>query len=577
MPKCSSIYKLLALMVPFTLLLLVLLTSCETTKEKIVQTVVHDTVTVRDTIMVSIISVDQVYADPDSIAQGGKITLSAKVSILPGAQVGTLTYNWFATAGTFDKTTGDTVVWKAPDEPAAYEISVHVTDGTYIGLGKQLVGVGMYAPYQTPYYLGAATCSGCHGDTYTSWAQTGHAHAWATLQSSGQVASYCIPCHTVGFEGPLGNSGFDEAPITKFENVQCENCHGAASTHLTGTLPKIDWSAQNCGKCHEGTHHPYYSEWQQSKHNTIAEADRGTCQGCHEGVAAGYRLSGDLSTFYNGGAVSSRPDTSEVPIQPKGCTTCHNPHDATNPGQLRTVADVHLVTANGESPVITDGGVGKLCMQCHHARYAAESQLTDGNAHFGPHDNPQTDMLAARSGYQGVASSEFIWAQPKHLYVQNSCKTCHLNQIEYISEEQPTETGHTFEPTVEACANCHGIITSFKDIKAMQDYDGDGQIEGVQDEVQGLMDRLEAALISTGLDTTGGVSLAEALGDTSKSTYIQREAGYNLIFVESDGSHGVHNPEYAVQLLQQSYQYLMDKKVPGAAILNTPERAVVMR
>jgi len=571
--------QMLALIVPLTLLGLMLLTSCESSKEKIVETVVHDTVTVRDTISVSIISVDEVYAEPDSIAQGGKITLSANVTILPGAQVGTLTYTWFATAGAFNKTTGDTVVWKAPDEPAAYEITVHVTDGEYIGLGKKLVGVGMYAPYESPYYLGAATCSGCHHsdmqdrDIYASWSQSGHSEAWATLQSSGHVASYCIPCHVVGFEGPIGNGGFDEAPIAKFENVQCENCHGAASTHLTGTLPKIDWSAENCAKCHEGTHHPYYSEWASSKHNTLTEADNSSCQGCHEGVAAGYRLSGDLSKFYRSGAISDRPDTTEVPIQPKGCTTCHDPHDATNPAQLRTVADVHLVTANGESPVITDGGVGKLCMQCHHARNGAESQIANGNAHFGPHDNPQADMLAAKSAYHGVAPEGFGWAQPSHLYVQNSCKTCHLNQVEYISEQQPTQTGHTFEPTVQACSYCHGTISSFKDIKARDDFDGDGNIEGVQDEVQGLMDRLEDALIISGLDTAGTEGLAGALGDTT-ATVVQREAGYNLIFVESDGSHGVHNPDYAVQLLQQSYIHLMGNKVPNAAILESGEKAV---
>jgi hypothetical protein len=562
----SIIRRLLALFVPVTLLGLLLLVSCETEKEKIVEVekVVHDTIAVQ------VINV----SGSDSVAQGGKVTFTADITVPAGYQVSTLVYNWFSTAGTFNSTTGDTVVWKAPDDAGAYEVSVHVVGGQLIGLGVRTIGVGMYAPYQSPYYLGALACSGCHSGVYTGWSETGHAHAWATLQASGHPASYCVPCHTVGFEGPLGNSGYDEAPIAKYENVQCENCHGPASGHFSTGAPKVDWSAENCAKCHEGTHHPYYSEWQQSAHNSMGEAATSSCQGCHEGVAAGYRLSGDLSTYYRSGAVSSRPDTTEAPLEPIGCTTCHDSHNASNEGQLRTVADVHLVTANGESPVIMDGGVGKLCMQCHHARNAAESQVLTGNSHFGPHGSPQGDMLAAKSAYHSVAPEGFEWAQPSHLYVQNSCKTCHLNRVEYVSEEEPTKTGHTFEPTVLACSNCHGTISSFKDIRAREDFDGDGETEGVQDEVEGLMEILENALITTGLDTSGGLSLEEAIGDTNISTLIQREAGYNLVFVESDGSHGIHNPDYAIQLLQQSYQHLMAEKVPNAAILTEGRKAV---
>ncbi len=563
-------HKSLALIIPVALLGLMLLTSCESEKEKIVEVekVVHDTIAVQ------IINV----SGSDSVAQGGKVTFTADITIPAGYQVGTLVYNWFATGGTFNSATGDTVVWKAPDDAGAYQVSVHVVGGQLIGLGLHTVGVGMYAPYQTPYYVGVSMCSGCHSSTYITWSETGHAAAWATLQNSGHPASYCNPCHTVGYEGPLGNSGYDEAPIAKFENVQCENCHGAASGHLSGGGNTIDWSAENCKKCHEGTHHPYYSEWQQSAHNSMAEATETDCQGCHEGVAAGVRLSEPLNVFYGSGSVALRPDTTLAPLQPMGCTTCHDSHDASNPGQLRTDADVQLVTANSESPLITDGDVGKLCMQCHHARRSPDNQVIVGNmrrpSSFGPHESPQADMMAGKSAYHGVAPVDFVWAQPSHLKVQNSCKTCHLNREEYESESVPAKTGHTFKPTVAACANCHGAITSFKDIKALDDFDGDGQIEGVQDEVAGLLTKLEEALVASGLDTTGGFTIISACGDTTHSTRLQREAGYNYAFVEADASHGVHNPDYAIQLLQQSYMHLMADKVPGAAILTADRKAV---
>jgi len=42
-----------------------------------------------------------------------------------------------------------------------------------------------------------------------------------------------------------------------------------------------------------------------------------------------------------------------------------------------------------------------------------------------------------------------------------------------------------------------------------------------------------------------------------------RKGGYNIAFVNSDGSYGVHNPVYTVNMLQQSIEFLN----PGSAKL----------
>ena len=158
-------------------------------------------------------------------------------------------------------------------------------------------------------------------------------------------------------------------------------------------------------------------------------------------------------------------------------------------------------------------------------------------------------MIAAKSGYLNVAPEEFTWAGASHLLVQNSCKTCHLNRVEYVSDSSPASTGHTFMPTTAACQNCHGTISSFRDIPAADDFDGDGNYEGLQDEVDGLVELLIEALVADGLDTLTYGGIEGAFSSDTSSTLIQREAGWNLLFVESDASHGVHNPDYAVQLL----------------------------
>ena len=115
-------------------------------------------------------------------------------------------------------------------------------------------------------------------------------------------------------------------------------------------------------------------------------------------------------------------------------------------------------------------------------------------------------------------------------------------------------------------------ITDFDDIVALEDFDGDGSVEGIQSEVGGLMDLLVEALVADGLDTAG-TDILGALGDTLTSTFLQREAGYNYAYIVDDKSLGIHNPDYCVQILQQSYEHLTGNPVPSAYILRE-EKAV---
>jgi len=254
--------------------------------EKIVEVIVKDTVIVE--VEVIPVTVDNITINPDSIAVGGSLTLTAEATKEAG--VGDITLYWFATSGTFDKSMGDTVVWKAPDDAGTYVITVHATDGNNIGIGKRNVGVGMYAATADVFYVGDGVCSGCHEDTHGGWTETGHAGAWAALQTRDHAASYCNRCHTVDFDEVPGNAGYDDAPIAKFENVQCENCHGPASTHPgQNSAVAVDISADNCITCHSGDHHPFAADWAAAGHNfdptTAAHGAPANsyCNSCHSG------------------------------------------------------------------------------------------------------------------------------------------------------------------------------------------------------------------------------------------------------------------------------------------------------
>ncbi len=101
---------------------------------------------------------------------------------------------------------------------------------------------------------------------------------------------------------------------------------------------------------------------------------------------------------------------------------------------------------------------------------------------------------------------------------------------------------------VESCRQCHGEIESFD--FARKDYDGNGVIEGVQTEVKGLLTRLAMLLPPVGQDDVTGYS--------DYKTLAQKQGLYNYLFVEEDGSFGVHNLSYAVGILKGSIAALTD-------------------
>lgn len=124
--------------------------------------------------------------------------------------------------------------------------------------------------------------------------------------------------------------------------------------------------------------------------------------------------------------------------------------------------------------------------------------------------------------------------------------------------------GHTFKPSWDgggtsspqsltaACQKCHGPGVDTFDFRLI-DYDGDGTIDGVQTEVQHLLDRLSALL-------PPDAKAKSALSIDSTWTQPQLEAAYNWLFVTEDGSRGIHNPAYTVGLLKTSIADLEARK-----------------
>ena len=525
-----------------------------------------------------------VAAAPSEVDTGEKVAVQAVIVRAPAGA--TLQYDWIADGGTFSATSDDSTGWTAPDNPGIYTVSVIVTDGDNVGIGKADIGVATYLPAATPYYKGATSCSVCHnggsgGDQYATWSNTAHASAVQSLAAIGMDENpYCLKCHTVGTytvtgTDSLDNGGYDETAVPRLAGVQCENCHGPGSEHPTPTFTSValNMSASLCGQCHTDAHHPTYDEWQTSAHAsgpTWDEASppalRASCSKCHNGLISVAYLD-NPTTFTN-------PPANPTSFERLSCAVCHDPHGNDNPGSLRNASVTDIWIPN--NVLVEEAGAGRLCISCHNGRRTETdvlNMINNGSGHYGPHHSIQGDMLKGVNAYQDF-NADFPWSSSKHILVEDACVACHTHAHEGDPEAGiPNFTGHDFLPQTEACVRCHGPITSFEDIQAKADFDGNGAIEGVQVEIRGLLDLLQQTIADASRNETVRQEMLNpdtfltAVGDTTKSLRNQREAAYNWCYVDFDGSHGVHNATYSVQLLQQSILYIDPNALPASAYL----------
>lgn len=522
--------------------------------------------------------------DPD----GGKIADATwTLGTIPGGSTATLTAG--PVAGLYTLTT---------DKTGDYKVNLTVKDDqgesstalTQVITAANYVGVGTVPGYLTP-DMGKGQCASCHNgtvqpDMVSGWLQTRHSTKFIRDIDGVTGAKYrvaCLRCHTVGWNTQATNGGFDEAMAAKswtipdsmkagnwaavpnevkaLANIQCENCHGPGGSHF-GNKAKIavSYEAGLCAQCHGSEpYHVKASQWQDTKHALATTDPSGTgreaCVKCH--TARGF------VEYVKAGAPGLTFKGTDTEFAPITCQACHDPHSAANEKQLRKINDVTL--ENGE--VITEGGLGKLCMTCHHSRRNAPEYVKKYASHFGPHGNPQADMI---SGKNAIAYGQNI-PSSSHLYAaENACVTCHMgptpaagqpgnNKVGEHSYRMKWDGGTPNNPAddvenVAVCANCHGPMESF-DRLATADFDGSGQVEGVQTEVKGLLKILARALPPS----VGATGEAD-----STFTPQQLQATYNYLFVVNDGSYGIHNTKYAVGLLRASIKDLTGEDVPTA-------------
>ena len=356
--------------------------------------------------------------------------------------------------------------------------------------------------------------------------------------------------------------------------IGCEQCHGPAADHKSsGDKMKIGRTIDPgvCNQCHDGSsRHNIGTFFKLSAHAigdlaTTSEGGRATCQPCHTGKGFIYYMDHNQDTT----GIAAVWDNNSF-ITPITCVACHDPHGSANEKLLRVMNMKGDTLRNGyKIPAAYRTGAGMLCANCHFSRSSVVAKVTSKSplygygSHYGPHSNPQADMLFGSNGWQFGDTT--ITGIGTHMGLDGTCTACHMQpRPNSLSKGATSLANHTFmfdttyagsyyKPT-DACSRCHGDVKDFNDVKAGYDYDRNGKIEGTQTEVAGMLAKLKAILPK---DTTGEVignasathadSVAIAAGGQALMGKI-----WNYWLVKNDGSMGVHNTKYAVALLYKS-------------------------
>jgi hypothetical protein len=531
-----------------------------------------------------------------------------------------------------------------PDLAGEYTVGVTVTNtsGT----------TNVSSSFHVGTYYGVDVCEGCHTDSpepkggyipqmYSSWSTTGHANIF-TEGIDGVLGSHysvsCIKCHTTGYDtnaSALGDGGFygvqqadgwlfptnlanTNLASTNFAsmpqslqsvaNITCENCHGPGSQHIipavlhldgiiATTWPGLDipYNVGACQQCHDDAPtHAQGTQWYASSHavtTTTPTSASDVASGAAEYCVRCHNTPGFIDIVSNNAAGNGIVTSTNVAYSAIGCQTCHEPHGLTYPTNDSHLIRVMSSATFGDGTVITNGGEGILCMNCHHSRNGsavtnvanwplwiptwpgAAINPTNGpsSRDFGPHDNPQGDMI---EGVNAITYGLTIPSSAHRLSVTNSCVGCHMQTISSTNSNGSSNPGfllsggHTWEMSynvfttngntittnkidqVGVCNQCHGGITNFD--FPVEDYAGVGTILGVQTEVQILLNELSTLLPNKNGVLDGQVKTSTQISVTTNWTQAQLQAAYNYQFVSADGSLGVHNAPFATGLLNAS-------------------------
>ncbi len=353
---------------------------------------------------------------------------------------------------------------------------------------------------KSPEYTGSDACQSCHANVYTAWKSSKHANVFNPPSDASPV---CSGCHTTGIEWQSKNS--------KENSVGCEACHGPGQDHIEGAgdPDKIvsDISADICGRCHNGNRSGDDTEWMSEYRPGMKLSD---LRGLKLISVNSNKIPppvGDIhpSLTYNMWLASGHARTPDRSIKLKGrdwtgpvtCVACHDSHSSNNPYQLIMEPD-------------------QLCAECH-SQYAVQKG----------------------KGAKGIEET-------RSLHTASHCFSCHMTEKNHLMKVLRPDDPDLAKDRTDSCSDCHEIKD--REMRAYQLKDWESWYREGMDPIQADLQTIEAALKKA----------PDLLNPELKAKLEDIKA--NLSIIINDGSDGVHNLDYALEIMSLARRELKDIK-----------------
>jgi 2',3'-cyclic-nucleotide 2'-phosphodiesterase (5'-nucleotidase family) len=173
-----------------------------------------------------------------------------------------------------------------PDDPMALEVvnAWRSKEGEARRSAKQLLNdwlassratlqskaAGGSAEARGAFNVSATACAQCHVAQYIQWSSSRHGHATDSIvKKQTEFDASCLSCHASVFEK---TAKLAETETPRYQNVQCEQCHGPGSDHAAkpakgyGLIPNLQAA---CAACHTAQINPGFdaqAAWARIKH-----------------------------------------------------------------------------------------------------------------------------------------------------------------------------------------------------------------------------------------------------------------------------------------------------------------------
>lgn len=378
-------------------------------------------------------------------------------------------------------------------------------------------------------------CSNCHyNHGLAHVGDVNLTHARKNYPGLGLQPATCIDCHMADGQK---NHSFNVKDENNFPSATCSRgteCHVTSDQNLNHSRFSVV---------------PEVREWRSSGHNNTAFVLEGApentsrCAQCHSPI--------------NWNPMNASETIAPEDFKGVTCAICHNIHDMgdwlTKTEQIFGVEkpyawytrDAYNRTSFFRANYSIEANTTELCTNCHHNRPDTSTPGWTGRGPHGavvPHISPQKDMFLGSF---------------KDSNLKFECATCHMysktidptNLTEPVLPDNQKIAGHSFRVNAtglqsdgswnnQSCSSCHVNGSSPGTVGE--------KINNVQADIQNKWNDTNTTVenawntynASTGEKNLSGTKLAEAF--------------FKLYMVKNDGSWGVHNPQKAIDLLNDS-------------------------